>query len=75
MHLVQYGHFKILFCYIYINIYMVLTDLFQFLISLLKGCDMKRSSESRIVALKYSFPINLEIIFCVSVKNSYSVLC
>lgn len=52
MHLVQYGHFKILFHYIYKYIYMVLTDLFQFLISLLKGCDMKRSSESRIVALK-----------------------
>lgn len=37
---------------IYIYICIVLTDLFQFLISLLKGCDMKSSSESRIVVLE-----------------------
>lgn len=59
---------------LYIYIYMVLSDLFQFLIFILKECDVERSSRSRSSSQIHYFSINVEIIFCVSVKNSFSVL-
>lgn len=51
---------------------MVLTDSFQFLIFILsvmwKGAVKGSSSQM------HYFSINVEMIFCVSVKNSFSVL-